>query len=636
MLEIFDHSRRRTAIAENAYSVTETQRLNAIWKLSFSLPYEDPKNEFCKPFSYVRYNGGELYRIMPSELTVDETGGYKYQCEHVLAALLDNVIFDYHIAGGLNDYTEDVIRYILSRQIEKNWQLAECDFRYRFEYGWENENLLAALFSVATPFAEPYIWKTDTKSYPWKLSLKRLNTSGHPELYVRRNYNLMQAKSKSDPQQLTTRLYPLGYGEGINQLNIKAVNNGVPYLQSPSNVVSKYGVIERVWIDRRYENPETLKAVGQAILKGLQEPHVTYEIGFQELKATGQAQAAPGVRLRIICPELHKTVDTYITEVIREFGDLQQSTITVANQPEDIAASISDLMDKQRIEQAYAQGATQLYSQALQTNGSPNHGVTMDFFIPSEMRIVNKVLAKIRLDKFRAYSKTTQTVVREVYTEDNEKYEFTTRPSGEGSFHTGPNSESDPGEPLETDYYSGSIETLGSHAYLGGGVAFHNKISTVTKSADNTNPHQHDFDYGSHFHSFTTRHNHYFNAGNHQHSFTTENHTHSFTMTVHSHDFVIPPHMHSVEVEGHSHEITPGIYRFGDPRSFSVWIDGVKKGTFSTKTAEIDLTNFLIGSDGKIPRGKWFALEIRPNDLAYISIVLVVQGFIQSRGGINA
>ncbi len=107
-------------------------------------------------------------------------------------------------------------------------------------------------------------------------------------------------------------------------------------------------------------------------------------------------------------------------------------------------------------------------------------------------------------------------------------------------------------------------------------------------------------------------------------------------MTVHSHDFVIPPHMHSVEVEGHSHEITPGIYRFGDPRSFSVWIDGVKKGTFSTKTAEIDLTNFLIGSDGKIPRGKWFALEIRPNDLAYISIVLVVQGFIQSRGGINA
>ena len=98
MLEIFDHSRRRTAIAENAYSVTETQRLNAIWKLSFSLPYEDPKNEFCKPFSYVRYNGGELYRIMPSELTVDETGGYKYQCEHVLAALLDNVIFDYHIA----------------------------------------------------------------------------------------------------------------------------------------------------------------------------------------------------------------------------------------------------------------------------------------------------------------------------------------------------------------------------------------------------------------------------------------------------------------------------------------------------------------------------------------------------------
>lgn len=627
MLEIFDHSRRRTAIAENAYSVTETQRLNAIWKLSFSLPYKDPKNEFCKPFSYVRYNGGELYRIMPSELTVDETGGYKYQCEHVLAALLDNVIFDYHIAGGLNDYTEDVIRYILSRQIEKNWQLAECDFRYRFEYGWENENLLAALFSVATPFAEPYIWKTDTKSYPWKLSLKRLNTSGHPELYVRRNYNLMQAKSKSDPQQLTTRLYPLGYGEGINQLNIKAVNNGVPYLQSPSNVVSKYGIIERVWIDRRYENPETLKAVGQAILKGLQEPRVTYEIGFQELKATGQAQAAPGVRLRIICPELHKTVDTYITEVTREFGDLQQSTITVANQPEDIAASISDLMDKQRIEQAYAQGATQLYSQALQTNGSPNHGVTMDFFIPSEMRIVNKVLAKIRLDKFRAYSKTTTSVsqngrtygIKWSFGDHDGNVSITTEKAGKVAGKLDAVNAFEPGNPGGFKVYTsrGILDRKNKPEY-------DDDERFVGWSEWEAEQMKDDINYDA----FLPVHYHTYKERSHRHG--------GFIYPAHNHKYKIPGHYHRFTLPKHLHSITPGIYRFGDPRSLSVWIDGVKKVNFSTKTAEIDLTNFLIGSDGKIPRGKWFALEIRPNDLAYISIVLVVQGFIQSRGGINA
>lgn len=32
----------------------------------------------------------------------------------------------------------------------------------------------------------------------------------------------------------------------------------------------------------------------------------------------------------------------------------------------------------------------------------------MDFFLPSEMRIVNKVLVKVRIKKFRAYSKATE------------------------------------------------------------------------------------------------------------------------------------------------------------------------------------------------------------------------------------
>jgi hypothetical protein len=40
----------------------------------------------------------------------------------------------------------------------------------------------------------------------------------------------------------------------------------------------------------------------------------------------------------------------------------------------------------------------------------------------------------------------------------------------------------------------------------------------------------------------------------------------------------------------------------------------------------------LVGSDNMIPRGSWLSLEVRPDDLAYISIDLIVQGFIQSRG----
>ena len=33
-----------------------------------------------------------------------------------------------------------------------------------------------------------------------------------------------------------------------------------------------------------------------------------------------------------------------------------------------------------------------------------------------------------------------------------------------------------------------------------------------------------------------------------------------------------------------------------------------------------------------IPRGTWHSVEIRPDDLAYVSMDMYVQGFVQSRG----
>ena len=96
MIEVFDKTRRRVAILENAYAASESPKINSVWYFYFSLPYGDSKNEYCKPFYYVRPDGGELYRIMPETLSVSESGGVSYQCEHVLATLIDNVLFGYH------------------------------------------------------------------------------------------------------------------------------------------------------------------------------------------------------------------------------------------------------------------------------------------------------------------------------------------------------------------------------------------------------------------------------------------------------------------------------------------------------------------------------------------------------------
>ncbi len=594
MTEVFDRaSRRRVAVLENAHNVSEEQRINAVWQLRFSLPWDDPKNQFCKPFHYVRHDGGELYRIMPEALNVEETGAYTYQCEHVLATLIDNVLFGHHVVGNLGVYTEDCIRYVLDHQLVKNWVLDQCDFRRQFEYGWEQESLLSALFSIANPLPGPYLWRTDTSYYPWKLSLKRLE-AGRPELYVRRRHNMGTFHRDRDPQQIVTRIYPKGYGEGVNQLGIESVNGGVPYLQSPQAVVDKYGLIERVWVDRRYEDPESLKAAAQAMLDELQEPAVSYEVGFQELSSADWDRAEVGRRVRVVFPELGERVDTFVTQVNRDFGDVTQSSIVVANKETSIASSLADMADRQRIEQTYAQGATQLYAQALQANCDSRKGAVMDFFIPVEMRIVNKVLAKIRMGPFRAYSQSTQSQEARAAVTNYAGEQSSTSSSGGGSV----------------------TSTAG-----GGGVT-----TDTGKSGINV-----EYGVASTFESAGHTHQ-YEEVQAHQHRITLYDHTHRVDVPAHQHGFSISGHAHEVTVPGHAHDITPGIFEFGDPQGFALYVNGERRGEFQGRTAEVDLTAHLAGKDGRIPRGRWLDMEIRPNDLAYVSLDLIVQGFVQSRG----
>ena len=646
MIEIFDRNRRRVAIAENAHAVSETQKINSVGYFYFSLPLGDPKNEYCKPFYYVRHGGGELYRIMPENTTAEETGRISYQCEHVLATLIDNVLFGYHVVGNLGVYTADVIRYILDHQLVKNWVLHECDFQNQYEYGWEQESLLSALFSVTTPLSNPMI-VTDTSVYPWRLSLKRLDTTGRPEMYIRRRHNMRQFSRNRDPQNIVTRLYPLGYGEGVNQLGIAGVNDGVPYLQSPKEITDKYGIIERVWVDRRYEDAASLKAAAEVMLAELQEPLVSYSVGFQELETSEFDKAAIGKRLRIIYPEINESTDTYITEITRRFDDVKQSSLTVANRETSIAASVADMADRQRIESTYAQGATQIYGQALQANSDKDSGAVMDFFIPEEMRIVNKVLVKVRLAKFRSYSKSTDAAEAKTVTSDTKDED--TRSSSSGGKAT--TSTSAGGGVYTSTSYEGKRAITSTAVILSAeniwpteapmyGAAKHNhaisegaKLAIYGGKDANGNViadgYETFVESGAHSHG---EHDHTINIPGHDHEVEIDDHTHRVTIPAHTHEITIPGHSHKVVVPAHGHTITPGIYEFGNPQNFALYINGAKKADYSGRNAEVDITDFLTTDKNMIPRGQWLTLEVRPDDLAYISIDLIVQGFIQSRG----
>lgn len=729
MIEVFDQERNRTAILDNAYDIQEDKKLNALCYFAFTLPYNDPKNEYCQPYHYVRHDGGELYRIMPSTMSIEETGGVIYQCEHVLATLLDNVLYGYHVIGNIGVYTDDVIRYILARQKTENWVLNSCDFRYQFEYGFENENLLSALFSVFAPFAEPCKLETNTKTYPWRLSIKRLQTTGVPDRYVRYRHNMTRFQQNQDPERVCTRLYPLGYGEGINQLTIKDVNGGVPYLQSPPEIIAKYGLVEKVWIDRRYADAETLKAVAASILRNIQTPEVSYEIECID-------GAEPGQRIRIIYPDSKGYIDTYITKVTKKFDDIAQSSITVSKRDVSISQRISDLAEKQWIAENYAQGATNVYCQSLQANCDGNNAATLNFIIPAELKIVNKVFAKIRIKPFRAYSKTTENynygaryTKYSEYMHDLESSSFT-----DPSTTTGYDQYDDSyamnhnyndvltqgmlygANYVDASFFPGSVlpdafvpdsmppQIIGPHVLrckavkstytppqLGTtthpsllGKEYTQLTSDISKTSTILNvlstadcpkapnyvevgsPSRYETIYykgkdrtslsrcerggtprnwprGTYLYPLGTMKDYWDGSsstptipGYWNYEFIVTAHHHVYNATEHVHTFTYPAHNHEFNLPSHTHDIAPGIYEFGNPQSFSIMIDGVKKKTYAQKTAELDITDFLLGTDGKIPRGKWFEFGVLPDGLAYASITLVVQGFVQSRGNVNA
>lgn len=589
MLEVFDLALKRVAILENAFDIADDKRINALSYLSFSMPIDDPKRKFCLARWFVRYNGGELYRILPVGQEQGETGVEKYECEHVLSTLMDDILFGYH--APMSGTTDAYLRYILDRQATKHWVLGRCAFMRYFEYAWEQENLLAALFSVANPLSG-YIWRTDTSVYPWVIHLDALETEGVPQLYIRSSANLLDFAPEFDYTQLCTRLYPLGYGEGVNQLTIKDINGGVPYLENAA-AAAAYGQVSRVWIDRRYESAESLKAAAQTMLDELSQPVFTHHCGLAELN--GDEPAEIGKRVRIY-PADGGHIDTFITELRHTYGDIDDVEVTLNNKSTDIASTVADLADRTRIEQAYAQGATQLYAIALQANAGPSEGAVMDFYIPSEMRYVNKVLLKVQLEAFRSYSKATE----------SEESHTVSATDGGGSSVT-----SESGGKMSVTSDSGGSTTQTTH---GNDDDDYYEIGTFeTGAAD------------GHTHTYRT-------TKYHEHYVKIPSHKHDVDIPSHSHDVNIPDHSHNVTIPAHAHEITAGIFRSGNPQSFTLYVNGAVRQTFTATAAELDVTKWLIDDGGTIPRGVWHNVEVRPNDLSYAVMNLYLQGFVQSRG----
>jgi len=537
-----------------------------------------------------------------------------------------------HIVGGIGFETAAVINYALGFQTTRNWNLYETDFTQFFEYGWEKESVLSAISAIPKPITQPWMWTFDTNAYPFRLSLKRIDKNKPaPDFWIQGGKNLVRVTDNESNLHITTRIYPFGYGEGINQLTIEGVNNGVPFIQSPPEIVAKYGLISRVMVDRRYKLPGELMDYAKQMLSQLQEPHNEYEVDFAMINNRQRPKLGDLVEIR---DELNQPIErNIITGIKVKYEETEKISINIANRPRDIAGTLADMIDRQRIETSYAQGATQFFTDHVHENASQNTPAVMRVFIPDSMVWINNVVIDVRMRGFRAPFDVTQ------------GGGAVTQSSGPSSMHTTAstvatvassttNNQTTPSTTQQAATQTTALDTglaslwntsltspitwLGARITGGGQAAAGHTHQTTEANLNHT---------------------HRTHLVVHTHPVTIPAHSHSVTIPGHSHNITIPAHSHSMEhthnttLPNHVHTLVPNIRHIGSPNSFTIRINGINVQTVNGTSLQRDITLQLADPTVRaIRRNHFHTIEVIPNAHAYIELTLSMQFFIQSKG----
>ena len=504
--------------------------------------------------------------------------------------------------------------------------------------------MLGALFSIAEPFDEPYIWTWDTQEYPWTLNLVKPKMT--PTAEVRFGKNLTEIEREVDPSNIVNRLYPLGYGEGVNQLDITRVNSGVPYIENPASI-AEYGLQSYVWVDRRFEDVDSLYASAKKFLAEWSVPKVSYRIKAVDLSLlTGLSidKFRTGKVIRVIDPEIGtfdaRIVNERKADIIEAPYDVE---LEISNKADGIGTTLADIERRQEINEVYAQGATNLLIYQYEDNADNQHPAVIRFKLPDEMVRINKLELTYETTAFRAYSRATKgggaivtsTKAGGAVVKSTSSGGGTTRTTSSGGGTTATSS-SGGGTSRSTQSGGGSTQTSTTKTF-----DTYVAVSDPTQSMDYST-HTHAVaipgSWLSHNHSVNIpSHSHNFSTPNHTHSVTIPNHTHEITIPNHTHEIEIPDHTHEIEIPNHTHEIEHGIFELDrTPSSVTIKVDGNTVPVTSTSVDSIDLIPYLaLDSENRVQRG-WHTVEITPNDLGRINAQLMVQFFIQSRGGVDA
>lgn len=409
--------------------------------------------------------------------------------------------------------------------------------------------------------------------------------------------NLRELIKAYDPTDLITRAIPMGYGEGINQLDITSVNNGIEYIED-STAKAKYGVIEGVVTNKDIQNALTLKTYGQTVLNEKKQPKLTISTKATDRSVLSQYNLEKyniGDTLHIIAGFMNVNVYARVTERTRDLiNSPWNPDLTISTRPITLTNQIIDLKQRSLTLENAPQGNTCIFPLTKAENADASHPITFDLDIPSEAININRVYINLHGRKYRAYEKGLSAAAAQTGTSG----------SGGGSEQTSSNG----GGSTQTSEISSALSQKNVSAWRNF-PSYVDDPGAMGQYYIPANDNKVD--------SFLLGHTH------------NIDHKHSIIIPDHKHSVTIPDHDHSVTIPSHNHDIEYGIYESTQPKNTKISVNnediGVKYGDGSSDFDEynIDITSKVATGNNKI--------VISTEQNGRIEATVYCQVFIQSK-----
>jgi phage minor structural protein len=349
-------------------------------------------------------------RVAPTKDGMSGEGKFTNEvlCEGALAYLVDTHTRRWNFKNKTPQY---ILQYILDQHnakvdTDRKIYLGTVELSQTLTIDTNYETSLNAIITKVRNILGGDIRVQERDGLLYLDYLRALGTNN--EVLIRLGYNLKEIIREYDPTDVVTAVIPLGYGEGVNQLDIKKVNNGSEVLED-AVAVAQYGYIEGQATNKDIQSRETLKTWGQTVLNEKKQPRLTYEqtaLDLSVLSGHENEKYELGDTLHTIVDVMD--IDVYARVIERE-RDLLNSPwdpkLTISTRPIRLTDQIIDLKQRNLSLENAPQGSTCIFPLIKAENADAEHPIEFDLDIPKESVNINRVYINLHGRKYRVDSK---------------------------------------------------------------------------------------------------------------------------------------------------------------------------------------------------------------------------------------